>query len=67
MATSFAGQALACEYLVKNYKSLKKDVYTVPAEIDKHIAALKLAAMGINIDKLTPEQEKYLASWQEGT
>lgn len=67
MDMSFANQSLSAEYLAKNYKELKKQVYTVPSDIDKKIAELKLAAMGIKIDVLTPEQEKYLSSWQEGT
>ena len=52
---------------VKNAQSLERKVYPVPPEIDREIARLKLAAMGIAIDRLTAEQEKYLASWQEGT
>jgi len=67
MDMSFANQALAAEYMVKNAKSLENKVYSVPEDIDKEIARLKLKSMGISIDKLTPEQEKYLASWQEGT
>jgi adenosylhomocysteinase len=67
MDMSFANQALSAEYLVKNAKSLKKQVYPVPEEIDKEIARLKLKAMGVKIDKLTPAQQKYIASWQEGT
>jgi len=67
MDMSFANQSLAAEYLAKNHKSLEKKVYSVPGPIDRKIAELKLAAMEIAIDKLTPEQEKYLASWQEGT
>ena len=67
MDMSFANQALSAEYMVKNGKSLKKQVYPVPAEIDKEIARLKLKAMGVKIDKLTAAQEKYIASWEEGT
>ena len=67
MDMSFANQALAAEYLVKNHKKLEKKVYPVPAVIDKEIARLKLAGMGMRIDKLTKEQEKYLASWEMGT
>jgi adenosylhomocysteinase len=52
---------------VKNYKSLEKKVFAVPTELDKRVARLKLEAMGIKIDKLTPQQEEYLASWSEGT
>lgn len=67
MDMSFANQALCVEYLVKNAKKLKNDVYPVPAEIDTKIAELKLKSMGIKIDKLTNEQKKYLDSWEEGT
>jgi len=67
MDMSFANQALSCEYLVKNYKGLEKKVFPVPVELDKRVARLKLEAMGIKIDKLTPLQEEYLASWSEGT
>ncbi|MDZ4064602.1 MAG: adenosylhomocysteinase [Coriobacteriia bacterium] len=64
---SFANQALSAEYIVANASSLEPGVYPVPEEIDQGIAALKLATMGVKIDTLTPEQKKYLASWQEGT
>jgi adenosylhomocysteinase len=67
MDMSFANQSLSAMYMAKNAKSLKPAVYTVPEEIDKEVARLKLAAMNVNIDTLTPEQEKYLASWEEGT
>lgn len=67
MDMSFANQALCVEYLVKNAKKLKNDVYSVPIEIDSKIAELKLKSMGIKIDKLTSEQKKYLDSWEEGT
>lgn len=67
MDMSFANQALCAEYMVKNSKGLAKKVHSVPVDIDRNIARLKLAATGVGIDKLTPEQEKYLASWQEGT
>ncbi|MGA2193144.1 MAG: adenosylhomocysteinase [Nitrospirota bacterium] len=67
MDMSFANQALAAEYMVKEGKTLKKVVYKVPELIDKEIARLKLDAMGIKIDKLTKEQEEYLASWEMGT
>jgi adenosylhomocysteinase len=67
MDMSFANQALAAEYLAKNAKGLEKRVYPVPKEIDKEIARLKLKAMGVEIDTLTPEQEKYLSSWEMGT
>ncbi len=67
MDMSFANQALAAEYMVKNAGKLENKVYTVPAEIDREIARLKLQAMGVTIDTLTPEQVKYLSSWEEGT
>ena len=67
MDMSFADQALSCEYMVKNYKTLEKTVYRVPEELDKRVAKLKLESMGIKIDKLTPEQEEYLSGWNEGT
>ncbi|MCK9582146.1 MAG: adenosylhomocysteinase [Endomicrobiales bacterium] len=67
MDMSFANQALASEYIIKNCAKLEKKVYSVPVKIDQEIARLKLKAMGIEIDKLTKEQEKYLVSWQEGT
>ncbi|MBI2636178.1 adenosylhomocysteinase [Candidatus Peregrinibacteria bacterium] len=67
MSLSFCGQALACEYLVKNRGNLKPEVITLPPEIDDTIAAYQLATIGVAIDELTPEQRKYLASWQEGT
>lgn len=67
MDMSFANQALSSEFVKKEAASLEKKVYTVPSAIDKQIAALKLKSLGINIDQLTPEQEKYLASWEIGT
>jgi adenosylhomocysteinase len=67
MDMSFANQALSAEYMVANAASLERRVYPVPEEIDKEIARLKLATMGITIDELTEEQAKYLASWDEGT
>jgi adenosylhomocysteinase len=67
MDMSFANQALAAEYMVKNCATLEAGVHPVPADIDAEIARLKLATMGVRIDTLTAEQEKYLASWQEGT
>jgi adenosylhomocysteinase len=67
MDMSFANQALATEFMVNNHKNLEKTVYSVPGEIDREIARLKLEAMGIDIDALTPEQEKYLASYDLGT
>ena len=67
MDMSFANQALSLEYLCSNAKTLKPQVYVVPEHLDKEIARLKLESMGHRLDKLTPEQERYLASWQEGT
>ena len=67
MDMSFANQALAAEFLLKNRASLENTVYSVPADIDAEIARLKLAAMGVTIDILTPEQEHYLNQWQSGT
>jgi adenosylhomocysteinase len=67
MDMSFANQALSLEYMAKNYKTLEKKVYSVPEDIDKEIARLKLEAMNIHIDTLTDQQTKYLGSWEEGT
>ena len=67
MDMSFANQALSLEYMVKNADRLEKRVYSVPEEIDKNIARLKLEAMGVQIDALTAEQVAYLNSWEEGT
>jgi adenosylhomocysteinase len=67
MDMSFANQALCVEYLVKNAKMLENKVYNVPEELDKAVAEMKLKSLGIKIDKLTPEQKKYLHSWEMGT
>ncbi|MBI4459475.1 MAG: adenosylhomocysteinase [Acidobacteria bacterium] len=67
MDMSFANQALCVEYLTKNAAQLEKKVYPVPEEIDQTVAQIKLESMGIRTDRLTPEQEKYLSSWSEGT
>ena len=67
MDMSFANQALAAEWLVKNKGKLEAKVYTLGSEFDNKIASLKLRSKGIKIDKLTPRQKKYLTSWQEGT
>jgi adenosylhomocysteinase len=67
MDMSFANQSLAAEYLVKHHASLAKDVHRVPEALDREIARIKLAAMGSKVDTLTPEQVKYLASWDMGT
>ena len=67
MDMSFANQALAAEFMVKNHSRLERRVYPVPEEIDREIARLKLATMGLSIDVPTPEQVRYMASWEEGT
>ena len=67
MSLSFCDQALGVEYGIKNQGKLGPGVHNLPEEIDIHVAELQLAAMDIAIDKLTPEQIKYLNSWQEGT
>jgi adenosylhomocysteinase len=67
MDMSFANQALSVEWLVQHHADLQPQVYPVPAEIDEEVARLKLRGMGAEIDELTPEQEAYLASWEEGT
>ena len=67
MDMSFANQALACEYLVKEGRKLAQKVYPVPVEIDREIARLKLETMGVTLDRLTPEQQRYLSSWEMGT
>ena len=67
MDMSFANQSMSVEYLRKKAKTLKKDVYIVPPAIDKEVARLKLKSMGVGIDTLTPEQDRYLRTWNEGT
>ena len=67
MDMSFANQALSAEWAIANAAKLERKVYGVPEEIDTEIARLKLETMGIGIDRLTEEQERYLASWDEGT
>ena len=67
MDMSFANQALCSEYIVKNHNNLDKKVYDVPLDIDNKVAKIKLKSMGVKIDKLTPEQDKYLNSWESGT
>jgi adenosylhomocysteinase len=67
MDMSFANQALAAEFLVQNKSTLEHKVHALPKEVDREIASLKLKAMGVDIDELTPEQARYLASWEEGT
>jgi adenosylhomocysteinase len=67
MDMSFANQALGAEYMIRNGKSMSPQVYRIPEEVDKEIARIKLEAMGVQIDHLTPEQERYLSQWEEGT
>jgi adenosylhomocysteinase len=67
MDMSFANQALSLEYLYQHAEELENKVYTIPEDIDREIARMKLQEMGINIDTLTEEQQAYLASWEEGT
>jgi adenosylhomocysteinase len=67
MDMSFANQALCAAYLVRNAGRLQNEVYNVPLEIDREVARLKLDSMGVGIDTLTPEQQRYLESWEEGT
>jgi adenosylhomocysteinase len=67
MDMSFANQALCAEYVLKNHGKLEKKVYSVPEDLDKQVAKMKLESMGVKIDRLTLEQEHYLASWSEGT
>ena len=67
MDMSFSNQAMAAEYLVENRNILEPGIYTLPEEIDKRVAAIKLAHMGGGLEELTDEQEAYLAGWQEGT
>ncbi len=67
MDMSFANQALCSEWMAKNHEKLERQVYSVPQDIDREIARLKLKAMGVALDKLTPEQQKYLNSWEMGT
>jgi len=67
MDMSFANQALCAEHVARHHRKLEKKVYGVPKQIDEHVATLKLKSMGVKIDKLTPEQQRYLAAWQMGT
>jgi adenosylhomocysteinase len=67
MDMSFANQSLACELIVKDPQGLPEGVSALPREIDAEIARLKLVALGVEIDELTVEQRKYLASWEMGT
>jgi adenosylhomocysteinase len=67
MDMSFANQALAVEHIAAQGGALAPSVYPVPAELDAEVARLKLDSMGVAIDRLTAEQQHYLASWQEGT
>lgn len=67
MDMSFADQALSADYMVKNHSTLEKRVYSVPDDLDRQVARMKIESMGVKIDRLTPEQERYLSSWSEGT
>jgi adenosylhomocysteinase len=67
MDMSFANQALSAKYIKENHEKLENKVYPVPREIDERVARLKLEALGVEIDELTPEQIKYLNSWEFGT
>jgi adenosylhomocysteinase len=67
MDMSFANQALSAEYMAKNSGTLEKAVHRLPEELDREIARIKLEGMGVRIDSLTAEQQKYLTSWEEGT
>jgi len=67
MDMSFANQSLSVEFLARKAKTLKREVYRVPQAIDEQVARLKLKSMGVEIDTLTPEQDKYLRTWSEGT
>ncbi len=67
MDMSFSDQALAVKYIVENHEKLEKRVYRLPEELDRKVARLKLESMGIEIDRLTEEQIKYLSDWRHGT
>jgi adenosylhomocysteinase len=67
MDMSFAGQSLSVEYMVKNAGDMSPGVYPVPRDLDMGVASLKLRSMGIDIDILSPDQKRYLESWEEGT
>jgi adenosylhomocysteinase len=67
MDMSFANQALSCEYLARHHAKLGRTVLSVPADIDRQVAKLKLRSLAVAIDRLTPEQKRYLGSWSEGT
>ena len=67
MDMSFANQALCVEWIAKNHQDLRPSVYGVPEQIDTEVAALKLSAVGVSIDQLTPQQTAYLSSWEQGT
>jgi len=64
---NFANQALSAEYIIKNHAGLERRVYRIPEDLDRQVAKMKLESMGVKIDRLTLEQEHYLASWNEGT
>ena len=67
MSMSFMNQALAVEYIAKNYKTLEPKVYKLPDEVDDMVAKIQLESLGIEIDELTEDQKRYLESWHEGT
>ena len=67
MDMSFANQALSVEYIIKNHGELSPQVYSVPKETDEEVGRLKLQSLGVQIDSLTPEQQRYQESWEEGT
>ena len=67
MDMSFSTQALGIEYMTRNYEKMENAVYNVPREMDEEIATIKLASMGVTLDKLTAEQIKYITGWEEGT
>ncbi|HVN05687.1 MAG TPA: adenosylhomocysteinase [Bryobacteraceae bacterium] len=67
MDMSFANQALSADFMVKNHAKLEKRVYSVPEDLDRQVARMKIESMGVKVDRLTPEQETYLTSWSEGT
>jgi adenosylhomocysteinase len=67
MDMSFANQALSVEYIINHRSEMKNEVYTIPVELDREVAYLKLKSIGVDIDRLTPEQRRYLSAWEEGT
>jgi len=67
MDMSFANQALSVEYIINHRSEMKNEIYTIPVELDREVAYLKLKSIGVDIDRLTPEQRRYLSAWEEGT